>query len=322
VAPFLRRLALFLLILALLSFGLSEVYGGWVMRKSLLARTERQFREYEGPLRYLFLGDSHIQCAVDPAELPPSFNFSSSAESYDMTEQKLRSILADGDLRDRIGTVVLPLGLHSFSSFRGTRIRSLFYWKRYLDFPALGRRKGDLPGYLVKQTRAHLFSYWQRGDDFVTAVELALTGGEGRHELHLGQRRNPGELSRSRDITAAADERAATHFRRAEWCDPTFVLSFRLCLDHCRREGKPVVLLGCPVTREYRDAVLDYRPPGLPLEVAEEIAMREGEVFLLDDTRLLFGENGLFADPDHLNARGARVFSRRLAAQLEALLGD
>jgi hypothetical protein len=61
------------------------VFKKIIVEKTLLMKKEQQFNEYNDTLKYLCLGDSRIQNAVDTRILENCFNFSTANESYIQT---------------------------------------------------------------------------------------------------------------------------------------------------------------------------------------------------------------------------------------------
>ena len=125
------------------SYGLSKVYTRIIMAHSICNRVDREFYRYDGRLEYLVMGDSHSQYGINPRVIGHAFNFSTAGENYVQTFFKLRFILDHTD--KKIETILLPLDVHSFSSFRAGRLGlTYYYWVKYIDYIELGRRHGTL----------------------------------------------------------------------------------------------------------------------------------------------------------------------------------
>jgi hypothetical protein len=317
-ARFLRRGALFLLVLAVLSLGLSTFYERVVMADSFLLRRDRQYRAYKGKLDFLFLGDSHVHRGIDPTVIGRSFNFGCASENYMQSYYKLSRILLEpGPARD-CRVVVMPFDLHSFSSYRSARFRHAFYWKRYVDFLDLGRRKGNIPRYLGKLGQGTLVSYWGQGDDFQGYFRSLFSGREGLDELRLGFIVSHDDYALVKNHERRGRERASHQLRGHVNFDRDFVQYFGLCLRLVRNRGKRMVLVRYPVTAEY----LDHAEKLVTAEPPPEIqrAIEKTGAVILDYRRAFLGRKDLFSDPNHLNETGARELSAALKIDLEALL--
>jgi len=315
---FLARSLLFLAFFGGVSFLLSQLYARIVMADSFLVRRDRQYRELERQLDFLFVGDSHVRRGVDPAVIPRSFNFGSASESAIQSYYKLRTILAGPGPARGCRVVAMPLDLHTFSSYRTNVIRHEFYWKRYVDFLELGRRKGEVVRHAAKLVRSHVASYWQEGEHVLAWADRKFGGGEGPGELRLGFVPTKSRFSEYEDREGLARARAAMHLEGHRAFDADLVHYFRRAVELCRSHGKTVVLVRYPVTREYLAAAALRRPDDLPDEVRAVI--EENGCVVLDHREDFAGRNYLFSDADHLNAEGARLFGERLRTKLEAVL--
>lgn len=103
---FLRKVALFLILLLCLTFAALGVLN-YLNKKAL-----ENFRVKPG-VTSIFVGDSHIQCAINDALLPKSSNFSQSAEASYFTYYKLEALLRNNP---SVKKVYLGFGCHNIST--------------------------------------------------------------------------------------------------------------------------------------------------------------------------------------------------------------
>ena len=112
------KVALFLL----LFIALNHAVGRWFLEKRLAAsRTgfiDREFHTVEKEIEILAMGDSHVATGFDPRVFQHAFNFSLYGENYIYNYYKLKYILQSNP---PIKVVILPVDLHSFSSWRADR---------------------------------------------------------------------------------------------------------------------------------------------------------------------------------------------------------
>lgn len=159
VQPFsrdIRGFALFTLGAIAIHAALSIGYQVSFVEASLLGRADAQFRDFDGDLRVLVLGDSHARYGLDPQVLGNAFNFATADEGYMNSYYKLRHILTHD--RREIEIVILAIGLHSFEPSRADTT-FVSYWSRYIDFIEWGERTGNVKSGIVRAVRGALFPY-------------------------------------------------------------------------------------------------------------------------------------------------------------------
>lgn len=303
-------------------FVLVGLYTRIAMPRSRISRLDSQFLGLKGDLDYLFLGDSHCQDDINPNLLNNAFNFASAGENYLQTFYKVRCILRTRE--DRIGTVVLPLDLHSFSSFRLGRIENPPYWSRYIDFLDLGRDEGQQFKYFREFLEAELFPYLGRGKD---CLRLLNTIAKTPLPMKRGYIAFDGRRAlRRKSSDGAAKRRASLHLEVEDLFAPLFIESFHMCVELCQKRGVRVVLVKYPVSSRYlEEAKRILLANGHSVEEVEKklvgIASEKHCVEIFDFRDLFLNRDGLFVDPDHLTARGAVRFSETLRARLASDLG-
>lgn len=304
------RAGAYLLLFALLLWGLNALYHRLVLSKYILARTDRAFAECRDEVEVLFLGDSHVQHGLDPLEIPHAFNFSSQAEHYALNYYKLESILAGG--RGRLRTVVLPVDTHSFAArtLENHYFRDPWYWWRYVDYLEAARMIGD-PA-LIGRMAAAFFPFLGSGMDFFHPVDPDKLTPQVR-----GFVRNLEDFSRKPDRAEIARNRAHGMLSATEMMDGRLAAYFGKILDLSARAGLEVILVRMPVSRAFYEEARRHFPDvaGLYQAVDGMIAPYDN-ILSLDYQQCFFGEDGMFWDSDHLNAAGAEYLTLRLRADL------
>ena len=304
------RAGAYLLLFALLLWGLNALYHRLVLSKYILARTDRAFTECRNEVEVLFLGDSHVQHGLDPLEIPRAFNFSSQAEHYALNYYKLESILAGG--RGRLRTVVLPVDLHSFAArtLENHYFRDPWYWWRYVDYLEAARMIGD-PA-LIGRMAAAFFPFLGSGMDFFHPVDPDKLTPQVR-----GFVRNLEDFSRKPDHAEIARNRAHGMLSGTEMMDDRLAAYFGKILDLAARAGLEVILVRMPVSRAYYEEARRHFPDVADLYNAVDSMIAPYDNLLsLDYQKCFFGEDSMFWDSDHLNAAGAEYLTLHLRADL------
>ncbi|MGI9592123.1 MAG: hypothetical protein ACR2P8_12195 [Myxococcota bacterium] len=93
---------------------------------------------------------------------------------------------------------------------------------------------------------------------------------------------------------------------------------FRKTLELARDEGVSLIVVRFPETTEYFQASRDFIQRARVEERLATILADHPEVTVVDARLDYAAKPDLFMDPDHLSGRGARRFTRRLRAVVEA----
>ncbi len=314
---FLIRLCVFIMVYLFVVNPLLGLYfDKIVMKDSLLRRSHEQFMNLD-TLDVLILGDSHSMVAVDPLLIPMAFNFSTNSESYLQTYYKAVWVLDRNELG--VEVVIVPLDLHSFSSFRTERINDPLYWRRYIDFFDLSRRLGPLTSLNVL-VDSWFFPY--SGYLMLTGANFEfLTGNRIKQEVVLGFRpvhQHFGSLA-SDERNSITQSRVQRHLEGFDPLDERLLRCFGDLIDLCSKTGVEVVAVSYPITDEYLSvAESTVTRQDIVLAIAGDLEEYEN-IHFLDYSRLFSSTPEYFNDSDHLNEEGARLLTLRLAEDLDEL---
>jgi len=263
--------------------------------------------------RILILGDSHVSFGIDPAIIGPAVNFSSYGESYIQNFYKLKYALTVGR---SIRTVILPIDLHSFSSFRLERIGFNPHWAAYIDYLELGRIKGRFPEYLVKTIDLRLWAYrGQYGRLLPFLFPSDRRPKAIRPDIERGFTPKTGFFFRKKQ--GRSWNRVRRQLLGFNHFHPQLVLFFRRILSLCAERDIRVVLVKMPITSRYYRHAARLVPVDDFYGRIERIAGEYPGVHRLNYQAIYFKlENWLFFDAEHLNNRGARHLSDLLRKNL------
>lgn len=298
--------------------GLIEITDRIAFRPhAIISRIVREFEDRLDTVEVLVLGPSDMGAAIIPSELgAPGYNLAFPGETTMETYFKLRHYI---DRLPQLRMVLLPLTYGTFSAAREGRI-STFSLKEYVpvrDLPDLRRLYGF--GIIGRRLLAecHMLDPKARRGFADNVVRYARGLAISRVELRDGFRERRGSNVRRKRLGrlmarlyaagAPLDEKALFYFRK----------TLMLCAD---RKIK-VVTVGSPFTDLYIERVEKYvSGETLYRDVVEHPRYSPLIEKHMDYTRIFASRRELFRDLNHLNIEGARVFSRRLAADLEPLL--
>jgi len=289
----------------------NELYYQLVTSKTDIASVDRDFRKWAGVTDILVLGDSQPRTSVDPDILENSYIYAFPGENYIQTYYKLKYFLEKEGLDFKL--ILLPIDLHSFSSFKTDRIGDHSFWKRYIDYIELGKVKGDLLDYLLFRLEGE-FAYLGGIDatlEYIRSYPVKL-------ETDRGFRGWKGVLTdkTENEIRQLAKQRAEHHFAGYDYLDKDLFAYFLRTLDLCKQHNIPIVLVRYPITQLYYTEAAALIPVDRLYEQIYAGLDDFGEIPILDYHDLYWDRPELFMDPNHLNVTGAKQFTTLLREDL------
>jgi hypothetical protein len=293
---FIRKTVIALLLLLVLAAGLT------VARRSSVRAGLKGALTLDGGVTTLALGDSHAQCSVDDRALPWLRNFGNSAESSVISSWKLRHIL--GRNPGQVEAVIFFVGPHSITSFLEHRWHS----QPFAEAKLITQNNAWLLPPEARRTFALTWTkrlyVWLRYDiglplGVYASLPCDLGGFNDRYSGKAaapppssGQPSNPASSALSADYSLLF----ANHIRR-------FV-------QEATDGGASVYLINSPI-RVVADRERSAPDPGDPFHSLIGELCRDSKVSFHD-----FRDYPLpadcFRDKNHLNPKGAAIFTQRL----------
>ncbi|NWG01876.1 MAG: hypothetical protein HXY44_03335, partial [Syntrophaceae bacterium] len=293
--------------------------------ESVFARTVRGFEERKDQIQILFMGQSDMKYAIIPKVMPyPSYNFAEVAENYIGTYLKLKYYI---DEMPRLKMVVLGLPLPSFSSARLNWIerRHLtnyfsFGYVTHQDFKELVHRNG----FIVVRQKISSFSplldkgqfktFWKNMRKWLQNQPIQKT------VMEDGYIRFPeyATVPENELMERVAIKRVRDHFLddHQNDFDKDLLSYFERILILCHQRGVKVVTLMTPMTDHYIKHAEKYMTKSALYE--KVLTHPRFSPYLtkhLDYLDFYAKDYALFIDEDHLNHKGAMIFSERVALE-------
>ncbi len=294
--------------------------------ESVFARTVRGFEEQKDQIQILFMGQSDMKYAVIPEIIPyKSYNFADLGENYMGTYLKLKYHI---DQMPRLKILVLGFSLPNFSSTRMNWIeRRNFSLSNYFSY-----------GYITHQDFKEL--YKMKGFTVVSQKISSFSPLLDRVQLKFFQK-NIKKLIRNQPIQKTvmengyirvlgsgvteglAGKRVHGHFDEDHKndFDKDLLSYFERILILCHQRGIKVVTLMIPTTDYYLKHAEKYITKDALYE--KVLTNPKFSPYLykhLDYLNLYAKDHELFIDADHLNYKGATVFSERIASELSKVM--
>lgn len=307
------KVLLFLVIFFVLNYVIGRIFLQERLSASRTGSIDREFHRVEKDIEIVAVGDSHVATGFDPRVFAKAFNFSLYGENYIYNYYKLKYVL---ERNPGVKIIILPIDLHSFSTWRADRFLHDFYWVKYVDYWELGRQKKDVLRFIGKYIKGKFFPYL---GEYETALGLPQLEEDGRKVA-------PPEIIRGfvvkketfhKNRKKRTRQRVRLHFFDHHYFDQVVARYFEKILQLCAVHKKRLVLVKFPVSEIYFRYASDQVP-------VKELYSRIGEyvkpysnVRILDYQQLFAGDDApYFDDPDHLNRHGARIFSQKLRDDL------
>ncbi|PIW26503.1 MAG: hypothetical protein COW30_14880 [Rhodospirillales bacterium CG15_BIG_FIL_POST_REV_8_21_14_020_66_15] len=272
----------------------------------------------------LLVGDSRMAVNVDPRRLPAGFyNFSYPGETLRQIYLRVKFAL---ETKPSIHYLILGLEDVAFSEARA-RLRDATRQMLFADLVDLTEIYPSSPRFLLRHAVLHyapLVNANQRRRTWETMVDDAvqLLGGDRSatppEEFDCGGF----NLVKKKEWPSLSEEERRRKARRAvdrllggSVGDPHMQAALHAILDLAGRHGVRVIGLRNPVSRSYIKAAYAYyrEDPLASIDL-------EGLYAMLDYETLFADQTGFFYNLDHLNSRGARRFTDRLARDLSELV--
>jgi hypothetical protein len=286
----------FVLPLLLLCFGLSRIHEAIV--------APARYRIPAGA-RILILGDSRADYSLNPVRIGRAVNFSSHGESYIQNYYKFKYAMENAP---SLRTVILPVDLHSFNGFRSRRVFFDLEWQRYIDYLELWSFKKQRLYYLREWGALRFFGFRGKYQRFFGRYVQGLRD-KPLSQIDRGFRPRKGFFHL--DPKKRGSLYMASHQLQGlvKFC-PDMVFFFRRILDLARRNDMDVVLLRSPVTPAYMKVARKFLAVNRYYERVREITAGHPRIhFLFKQKMFQRNSTAYFFDAQHMNAKGARIFS-------------
>ena len=298
--------------------------------ESIFARTVKGFEEQKDEIQILFMGQSDVKYAIIPRVMPyKSYNFAEVAENYIGTYLKLKHHIGE---MPHLKILVLGVSLPNFSSARLNWVerRHLsnyfsFGYVTHEDFKELYRMKGSI---VLRQKISNFSPLLDRGQFKTFRKNLKKLI---RNQPIQKTVMEDGYISFPEYHTVPGDElmeevaarRVDHHFQAQDKndFDKDLLSYFEKILILCHQRGIKVVTLMVPTTDYYLKHAGKYMTQSV---LCEKVLMNprfSPYIYKhLDYLDLYARDQALFIDADHLNYKGATIFSERIASELSKIM--
>jgi hypothetical protein len=309
---FLLKLFCFLSVLLSINLCINHFTHIKVFNLSMNSLKDREFSKYQDTLDFLFMGDSHIQNAVNPGYLQNAYNYASSYENYAQSYFKLKKLI---EKNIKPAYIIINADPSSFSSFRLQRFKYDYYWKNYLDYFELAKITGNID-FIYKHFAGRYFAHAGEYDAFYKVFFQKL---DLKEKVYKGFKPRFGNILFSMNLDTGAAKTAEKYFRGHNHKDPVLAHYLKKIAELCYREKIGLILIRLPMLKEYVAHVEHIVPLEEVYSLFDEISRAYSGLEIWNYRDIFHQSPECFHNPDHLNIDGARIFSKILAERLAEL---
>jgi hypothetical protein len=285
---------------------MNHIYISNILSYSILFRGEKHFYSKMPDTKILIAGDSHPRADVFHGIIDNSYIFANSAESIIQTYYHLYYLLEKEKME--IELVILPIDLHSFSSFRSDRFENTGYYKKYINYFELGIIKEDLLRYLNIRLLGEFLYIGGIGN--TENVLLVKTGAKQLERIYDGHYAGNDDYALSTNKKYDAEIRATRHLKGFDVIDDDMVYFFFRTIDLLISNDVKIVLVRYPITTQYFSEAGEFMDiDSYYKKISILMKEKDYDIPLLDYHDLFWDNMHLFNDADHLNNKGAKIFT-------------
>lgn len=310
--------------------GFCAIYAGLLLlyhyriaaRDNIFAQFAMFKNEAHAPER-IFFGDSHASYDVRGEALPKEYyNFSYPGDNWQKTYLRLRTVLK---IKPGLKYAIIPLDYHMFSPYRAEHDDFIDYFS-FSDIE-------DIKS-VYAPSRARLFKAWvssiiplvSPGNRIKLRIALgeditALFTGEGNQKkINMDEWGNivPTEDAVWTEISERKRQMFMTDRIKKQFREPLvnedLFKVFKNFFAFAKEKGVTIIGVRYPITHEYLEKAKAYNLGDL------DTRYNELGIVVLDYRGLYDKHEEYFRDPDHLNTKGAVLFTKKIIADLEHVI--
>ncbi len=279
------RIAIFFLVFSLIILIFIGIYS---------LQVQNQFSK-NPKIKYLFLGDSHVQNGINPSQISNSVNFASSGESYFNIYQKLQFIAANS----KVENLIIPVGMHNFSK----QIDSLWILN---ESNFISKISDIYPIVQFSDLRTEINQLKFSSNMYIDIIDNSVYQSIYGLEYYLLNRK-------SAYVGGFTAHNGSFDVNKSISVKDSFILSsdntsshqirnFKNILAFCKEQNIKITLLAMPIYHSEKNNLDSF---------INSFNLHGYDFNYLNHLNLI-KDNSLFKDPNHLNIKGSEWYSNYL----------
>lgn len=315
-----KKGTVFIIISIIILTLLNAVYIKEVEKDKVAFRKEAEWQNYRnnffnGTIDYAFFGDSHTRESINPIYINNSFNFASAGEDYTETYYKIIKLLKKDNIT--VKNIVLEIDIQTFSDKMRTDenlFREMRYYSQFVDIKSLSVLKKENPLSLFIQSNIPVLGMGEEiMSHFLSPKKLT--------EIRMGWVNYTTDFSKINKTQSASLLYAKQFSETPVLFENRSFSHFKKILLLAEKENITIILIIYPISYEYDQELIknnisidDYYR-NLFAEINKTVLKYE----VLDYYAVFFHNDTYFGDSDHLNYKGADIFSQKVRGDLETI---
>jgi len=310
----------FFLAFAVSLFCLESLNRYFIVHKSKPYLTWYEFETQKREVKILLLGDSHFWRGVDAGKFKPNtFNLSIPNASYISSYYLLKQSIDDMPI---LKAVVIPVDLHSFSSYRLEDSTQSIFWDRFVDYHELSGVSGHP---IIKNPLKLTLVHDEFGKaSFINNIKESLRKIFQPEHASLNKMLNQAYLGENPKEQTGQDEKARQKVNQQlegfRAMDPVVLAYFEKILLLCKEKNIRVITVQMPLSDHYIRHAEKFISKNNISDLLNSPDIKPYLFKNLNHMELYAGRDDYFSwawrDGDHLNSEGKERFSELLASEL------
>jgi len=316
---FIDKVVILFTFVMILLLGLNLFYTDVVLKNKDLYVQHHQFLEFKenNDIKIMIFGDSFATDDFNPIYIPGSYNLATPGETLEQTQYKVKWVLEN---MPEVETFVLQYNRHSFNYYRINPYYDLSYWDYYMTYDELNK--------VTNISKANLF--------FATKIPV-LGKGEEIYRYYFKPRpyvridnswQNYSETFeelQGDNMAANGRERSLSQFKkypivREDDLSEIYLNTLTRLKAYNEVYGKETVLVIYPLSDEYLSPLEEEVNITEEYKEFDELIMNEFNFTILDYRERWRYNTSLFVHSDHLNNKGAEIFTKQLHEDITKFL--
>lgn len=255
-------------------------------------------------VKEIYMGDSHIQLAIDDKLIANTVNLSQQSESYKFTYLKIQALLKNNP---SINKVYLGFSYHNLAS----------YYDDFID----GKYSKDICGrfFFIAPYKQKVELLNERSVEFSTFVRCALSYGLKNVFVNesalsfIGLYQN--DFKKVAAIESSMNKRLFFQFykkNKPSDFSTSNINYFNKIIEFCKLNSVEIILINTPLHPYFKNRI------PLKFIAKYDSIIAEKHLSVLDFSNLVLSDSCFIPDGDHLSAKGAGILSRLLNEKIMA----
>ena len=263
------------------------------------------------PYKYLFIGDSHCQKAVDTSIVKQAIKWAGGGENNIVRYYKIKHLLIHTKAPKYL---LLSSDLTTYTTTTANYMRNYFYYNRLVDFNEWGQIRGDKWATVANAYKYKLFPYIETRDIYLRTTENLLL----KKQAHsIAQKTSNQNQQQATDFVENA---MLPQNSTACLYDTVALVYLKKTLDLCAQYQINVLFVQYPLSK-YLIKAFETRvgTAQITQQPVHQLIEQYPNASILNYEQIFVNNDQYFADCQHLNLAGASAFSAILQHDLQNL---